>query len=163
RHPREHGAADDAEPRRRRRDPRTDTHDVHAFGSPGGAEAAGRRPGRTLCLSPPMSENVNDAVSDQVEGSYNESVHDLLHHGRAISIRRVNYHFGTGETRSQVLFENKLDVGRGEVVIMTGPSGSGKTTLLTLIGGLRTAQSGSIIVNDRELVGASRAALVAHR
>jgi putative ABC transport system ATP-binding protein len=32
-----------------------------------------------------------------------------------------------------------------------------------LIGGLRSAQSGSILVNGRELVGSSRAALVAHR
>src|SRR5207249_4479567 len=82
---------------------------------------------------------------------------------RAICIRGVNYHFGTGETKTQVLFDNKLDIGRGEVVIMTGPSGSGKTTLLTLVGGLRTGQAGSIIVNNRELVRASRNVLVAHR
>ena len=101
--------------------------------------------------------------SRRAPGSYNESVHDLIIHGRAICIRGVNYHFGTGESRSQVLFDNRLDIGKGEVVIMTGPSGSGKTTLLTLIGGLRSAQAGSILVNGRELVGASRPALVAHR
>src|SRR5262249_18281970 len=95
----------------------------------------------------------------------NESVHDLSLAvcGRSICISSVNYHFGSGETQTQVLFDNKLDIGRGEVVIMTGPSGSGKTTLLTLIGGLRAAQSGTIIVNNRELVRASRSALVAHR
>ena len=43
----------------------------------------------------------------------------------------------TGETRTQVLFDNDLEISRGEVVIMTGPSGSGKSTLLTLIGALR--------------------------
>jgi putative ABC transport system ATP-binding protein len=111
-----------------------------------------------------MSENVNDAVAEpESADSYHESVHDLIIHGRAICIRGVNYHFGTGESRSQVLFDNRLDIGKGEVVIMTGPSGSGKTTLLTLIGGLRSAQAGSILVNGRELVGASRPALVAHR
>jgi len=111
-----------------------------------------------------MIDNVNDAVAEpESPGSYHESVHDLIIHGRAISIRGVNYHFGTGESRSQVLFDNRLDIGKGEVVIMTGPSGSGKTTLLTLIGGLRSAQAGSILVNGRELVGASRPALVAHR
>ncbi len=104
-----------------------------------------------------MSDNVNDAVAEpESPDSYNESVHDLIIHGRAISIRGVNYHFGAGESRSQVLFDNRLDIGKGEVVIMTGPSGSGKTTLLTLIGGLRSAQVGSILVNGRELVGVSR-------
>jgi putative ABC transport system ATP-binding protein len=102
------------------------------------------------------------AAAEQQSG-FSESVHDLILHGRAISIRGVNYHFGSGEAQSQVLFDNRLDIGRGEVVIMTGPSGSGKTTLLTLIGGLRTAQSGSILVHGRELVSAKRGALVAHR
>ena len=36
---------------------------------------------------------------------------------------------------------------------MTGPSGCGKTTLLTLIGGLRTVQSGELVVLGRHLHG----------
>lgn len=63
-----------------------------------------------------------------------------------LRIRGVNHHFGEGETRSQVLFDNNLEVMPGELVIMSGPSGSGKTTLLTLIGGLRTLQDGQIEV-----------------
>jgi len=65
-----------------------------------------------------------------------------------LRIRGVNHHFGTGETRTQVLFDNTLEVMPGELVIMSGPSGSGKTTLLTLIGGLRTLQSGEVEVWD---------------
>jgi putative ABC transport system ATP-binding protein len=38
---------------------------------------------------------------------------------------------------------------------MTGPSGSGKTTLLTLVGGLRSAQSGSLQILGTELYGAT--------
>jgi putative ABC transport system ATP-binding protein len=63
-----------------------------------------------------------------------------------LRITGVNHHFGEGETRTQVLFDNNLEVMPGELVIMSGPSGSGKTTLLTLIGGLRTLQSGQIEV-----------------
>lgn len=63
----------------------------------------------------------------------------------------VNYAYGTGETRTQVLFDNSLEISRGEVVIMTGPSGSGKSTLLTLIGALRTMQRGYLEVLDRNL------------
>lgn len=65
-----------------------------------------------------------------------------------LRIAGVNHYFGEGETRTQVLFDNQLEVMPGELVIMSGPSGSGKTTLLTLIGGLRTLQEGSIEVWD---------------
>ena len=63
----------------------------------------------------------------------------------------VNYAYGVGETRTQVLFDNDLEISRGEVVIMTGPSGSGKSTLLTLIGALRKMQQGALDVLGHEL------------
>jgi putative ABC transport system ATP-binding protein len=69
----------------------------------------------------------------------------------AVRAAEVCYSFGEGETKTQVLFDNWLDIGRGEVVILTGPSGSGKTTLLTLIGTLRRMQQGSLVVLGREL------------
>jgi putative ABC transport system ATP-binding protein len=67
-----------------------------------------------------------------------------------VRVRGVNHYFGEGESRTQVLFDNHLEVMPGELVIMTGPSGSGKTTLLTLIGGLRTLQEGDIELLDAE-------------
>lgn len=73
--------------------------------------------------------------------------------GFGVKVRGVNHHFGEGELRKQVLFDNDLDLRRGEIVIMTGPSGSGKTTLLTLIGALRTLQEGSLQVLGTELRG----------
>jgi putative ABC transport system ATP-binding protein len=78
----------------------------------------------------------------------------------AVHVSAVNYHFGEGEARNQVLFDNNLEIMPGEIVIMTGPSGSGKTTLLTLIGALRTLQEGSIRVYGRELKGLSGQELV---
>jgi putative ABC transport system ATP-binding protein len=65
-----------------------------------------------------------------------------------VRVHAVNHYFGSGEARSQVLFDNHLEVMPGELVILSGPSGSGKTTLLTLIGGLRTLQEGTIEVWD---------------
>ncbi|WP_439626755.1 ATP-binding cassette domain-containing protein [Gemmata sp.] len=70
-----------------------------------------------------------------------------------LRISGVNHHFGTGDTRTQVLFHNTLEVMPGELVIMSGPSGSGKTTLLTLVGGLRTLQDGQIEVWDGDRGG----------
>ncbi len=69
----------------------------------------------------------------------------------AVHAEGISYWYGEGETRSQVLFDNSIEIGRGEVVIMTGPSGSGKTTLLTLIGALRRVQQGRLIVLNRDL------------
>ncbi len=73
----------------------------------------------------------------------------------AIAIKNLDYSFGQGNLKKQVLFDINLDINAGEIILMTGPSGSGKTTLLTLIGGLRSAQSGSLKVLDKELFGAS--------
>ncbi|HEV3340168.1 MAG TPA: ATP-binding cassette domain-containing protein [Pirellulales bacterium] len=81
----------------------------------------------------------------------------------AVRVRGLNHAFGEGELRKQVLFENQLDLARGEIVIMTGPSGSGKTTLLTLIGGLRTVQVGQLQVLGRDLHGLSAKELVGVR
>ncbi len=72
-----------------------------------------------------------------------------------ISIENLDHYFGSGQLSKQVLFNINLTINAGEIVIMTGPSGSGKTTLLTLVGGLRSVQSGSMRVLDRELCGAS--------
>jgi putative ABC transport system ATP-binding protein len=70
-----------------------------------------------------------------------------------VRVQSLKHSFGHGELAKQVLFDNCLDVTRGEIVIMTGPSGSGKTTLLTLIGGLRTIQQGSVQIMGREMSG----------
>uniref|UniRef100_A0A832H3J0 ATP-binding cassette domain-containing protein n=1 Tax=Oscillatoriales cyanobacterium SpSt-402 TaxID=2282168 RepID=A0A832H3J0_9CYAN len=80
-----------------------------------------------------------------------------------ISIQNLDHFFGQGQLRKQVLFDVSLDIYAGEIVIMTGPSGSGKTTLLTLVGGLRSAQSGSLQVLGQELCGASATELTLAR
>lgn len=73
-----------------------------------------------------------------------------------ISARQLNHYFGSGELRKQALFDINLDIYAGEIIIMTGPSGSGKTTLLTLMGGLRSAQEGSLKILGQELHDASK-------
>ncbi|WP_341530658.1 DevA family ABC transporter ATP-binding protein [Nostoc sp. UHCC 0302] len=73
-----------------------------------------------------------------------------------ISISNVNHYFGAGSLQKQVLFDINLEINSGEIVIMTGPSGSGKTTLLTLMGGLRSAQEGSLKILGQEICGANK-------
>ncbi len=81
----------------------------------------------------------------------------------AIGVRDLQYAYGKGALRKSVLADINLDIHRGEIVILTGPSGSGKTTLLSLMGGLRSVQSGSLKVLGQELCGAKKHQLVAIR
>ncbi len=80
-----------------------------------------------------------------------------------VRVSRVDHYFGQGDARNQVLFNNSLDIKAGELVVMTGPSGSGKTTLLTLIGALRSVQSGQIEVMGKDLSSLSPHELVSVR
>ncbi|MBW4694049.1 MAG: DevA family ABC transporter ATP-binding protein [Lyngbya sp. HA4199-MV5] len=80
-----------------------------------------------------------------------------------ISAQHLNHYFGEGDLRQQALYDINLDIHAGEIIIMTGPSGSGKTTLLTLMGGLRSAQDGSLKILGQELNGATKRQLTALR
>jgi putative ABC transport system ATP-binding protein len=80
-----------------------------------------------------------------------------------VEIRNLDHYYGKGVLCKQTLFDINLTLYAGEVVILKGPSGSGKTTLLTLMGGLRSAQSGSLKVFGKELVGAKQNYLIQTR
>lgn len=89
----------------------------------------------------------NSAINSAAPISVTEAV---------ITVQNLNHYFGTGNLRKQVLFDINLQIQPGEIVIMTGPSGSGKTTLLSLMGGLRSAQEGSLKILGEEICGASK-------
>ena len=76
-----------------------------------------------------------------------------------VEIKDLNHWFGEGDQRKQVLRSINLTVQPGEITILLGPSGSGKTTLLTMVGGLRSAQDGSLRIFNEELRQTSKANL----
>jgi len=80
-----------------------------------------------------------------------------------VRVEDLNHFFGEGESRNQVLFDNGIEIGAGQLVVMTGPSGAGKTTLLTLVGTLRSVQEGRIDVLGQNLSELGRRELVAVR
>ena len=71
--------------------------------------------------------------------------------------------YGEGGSYTQVLQGVSLEVQQGEMCVIQGTSGSGKSTLLNCIGGLDTVDSGSIVVNGRELVGLNAEKLADYR
>ncbi|MEM8614543.1 MAG: ATP-binding cassette domain-containing protein, partial [Cyanobacteria bacterium P01_H01_bin.105] len=77
-----------------------------------------------------------------------------------VTINNLNHSFGKGQLRRSVLKEISLELYPGEIVLLTGPSGSGKTTLLTLMGALRSVQSGSLQIFGQELRGVRKHKLV---
>ena len=72
-----------------------------------------------------------------------------------VSINNLSHFYGKNENKKQVLNNVNLNIDKGELVLLKGPSGCGKTTLLTLIGALRTCQSGYLMVLNNQLNGAS--------
>lgn len=81
----------------------------------------------------------------------------------AVRVRQLSHAYGEGSTARQVLFDVDLTIERGEIVILMGPSGCGKTTVLTLVGALRSVQSGSVRMLGQELSGADRKTQIAVR
>ncbi len=75
---------------------------------------------------------------------------------KTVSINNLSHFYGKNENKKKVLNDVNLNIDKGELVLLKGPSGCGKTTLLTLIGALRTCQSGDLTVLNNQLNGASR-------
>ncbi len=77
-----------------------------------------------------------------------------------VKVSSLNFSYGSGQLRRQILYDVSLEIRPGEVVILEGPSGSGKTTLLTLLSGLRTFHDGSIKLFGSEICGAEQHQLI---
>jgi ATP-binding cassette subfamily B protein len=70
-----------------------------------------------------------------------------------LEARRLNFRYN--EQTELILKGCDLRVGRGERLLLEGSSGGGKSTLISLLGGLREAGSGMLLLNglDRQTLG----------
>jgi len=59
--------------------------------------------------------------------------------------------FGEGEARTIAVREASFEAYFGEMLYIVGPSGSGKTTLLSMISGILKPNSGSVVVEEKEI------------
>ncbi len=75
-------------------------------------------------------------------------------------VRKV-YH--VGEVDIHAADGVTFDVEQGELAVIVGPSGAGKTTVLNMLGGMDTATSGTILLEDDEVSAYSRRRLTEYR
>ena len=80
-----------------------------------------------------------------------------------LEVSDVKKSYGKDTSFVQVLRGISTSVEKGQMCVIQGTSGSGKSTLLNCIGGLDTLDSGSIIVDGREIAGLSQAELSEYR
>ena len=59
--------------------------------------------------------------------------------------------FGEGEARTHAVRDVSFEAYFGEMLYIVGPSGSGKTTLLSMISGILRPNSGTVLVEDKEI------------
>ncbi|HAQ63073.1 MAG TPA: macrolide ABC transporter ATP-binding protein [Ruminococcaceae bacterium] len=80
-----------------------------------------------------------------------------------IEVRNVTKTYKTGEIEIKAVDEIGFGIDKGEFVVIVGPSGAGKTTILNILGGMDTATSGSIYVDNIDITKYNETQLTAYR
>lgn len=78
-------------------------------------------------------------------------------------LKGIKKSFGSGDNKVEVLKGIDLSIEKGEICVLLGPSGSGKSTLLNIIGGIETADEGSVSINGEIIADMSEKALTEYR
>ena len=80
-----------------------------------------------------------------------------------LEIEQLRKSYGTGENKVEVLKGIQLGVEKGKICVLLGPSGSGKSTLLNIIGGIDSADEGSISIEGECLADMTEKKLSRYR
>jgi putative ABC transport system ATP-binding protein len=89
---------------------------------------------------------------------------DATHHPSALlRVSGVSKVYGEGHTAVTAVSDATMAVDQGEFVALLGPSGSGKTTLISIIGGLLSPSTGSVVLGSTDVTQMSRKQLTAFR
>lgn len=86
-----------------------------------------------------------------------------MNEGAHVRVEGVSRHYGSGESRVEVLRDVTFSVARGTRCVIVGASGSGKSTLLNAIGGLDSPDAGTIRVADQDVTALSPRELTRYR
>ena len=68
-----------------------------------------------------------------------------------------------GEIKIKALENTNFGIEKGELVVIVGPSGAGKTTTLNILGGMDTATSGTVTVDNKEITKLKNKEIIKYR
>ena len=80
-----------------------------------------------------------------------------------IEFKNICKEYKMGEVKIKALENTNFSIEKGELVVIVGPSGAGKTTTLNILGGMDTATSGRVIVDNKEITKLTSKQLVTYR
>ena len=80
-----------------------------------------------------------------------------------VSVKDVYKRYRMGEITIAASDGITFDIEKGELAIILGPSGSGKTTVLNMLGGMDTIDSGSIVIDGKDIAKYGRKELITYR
>ncbi|MDO4863483.1 MAG: ABC transporter ATP-binding protein [Ruminococcus sp.] len=80
-----------------------------------------------------------------------------------IEVKDAVKKYGKGDALVYALDHAELGIEKGEICVILGPSGSGKSTLLNILGGIDSPDSGSILIDGKEITGLKPRQLTEYR
>lgn len=80
-----------------------------------------------------------------------------------IEFKNVCKEYKMGEIIIKALDNTNFQIEKGELVVIVGPSGAGKTTALNILGGMDSATSGDVIVDNKNISQLKGKSLIKYR
>ena len=80
-----------------------------------------------------------------------------------IEFKNVVKEYQMGEVSIKALDKTNFEIEKGELIVIVGPSGAGKTTALNILGGMDSATSGKVLVDNKEISALKGIELVKYR
>ena len=80
-----------------------------------------------------------------------------------ISLKGISKIYKMGEVQIQALKNAGFTIEKGELAVILGPSGAGKTTVLNILGGMDSCNSGTVVVDGKNIEKLSKKQLVLYR
>lgn len=80
-----------------------------------------------------------------------------------IQVKDAVKKYGKDNSLVYALNSANLEIEESEICVILGPSGSGKSTLLNVLGGLDSLDSGSVVIDGKEITGLNARQLTEYR
>ena len=80
-----------------------------------------------------------------------------------IEFKNVVKKYQMGEVSIKALDKTNFEIEKGELAVIVGPSGAGKTTALNILGGMDSATSGKVLVDNKEISSLKGKELIKYR